>query len=140
MSWYDENTKTEMRGLVALLALAPPETETHSVQYLCFYFVISEAQVLKVGGCIRLNRWELVLKHVNDFRQFWISPSKLPSLGEHIQGKKFVVNVCVFTKWNYQSIISVLQFVFVLEYWGQEEKQVYWNSYVRSTFNLLIGK
>lgn len=70
----------------------------HSAQYLRFYFVISEAQVLKVGSCIRLNRRELVLKHVNDFRQFWISPSKLPSLDEHIQEKALVINVCLFTK------------------------------------------
>lgn len=93
-----QERKTKTRAPVALLVLTSPESEILSLQYLCFHFVVSEAQMLKVGGCIRLDRWELVLEHVNDFRQFWISPSKLPSLDEHIEGKALVTKVHLFTK------------------------------------------
>ena len=93
-----QERKTKTSAPVALLVYSLPRIRNASLQYLCFHFVVSEAQMLQVGGCVRLDRWELVLQHVNDFRQFWISPSKLPSLDEHMEGKALVTNVCLFTK------------------------------------------
>lgn len=75
--------------------MASPGRATRA-QYLRFHFVIPEAEVLKVGSRVRLHRRELVLQHVNDFRQFWVSPSELPSLHEHIQEKALVINVRLF--------------------------------------------
>lgn len=88
-TWYAREHKTvtnsvswwqkweEARGLVFLVAL--PWKSSGSSTYLCFHFVIPEAEVLQIGSCVGLHRRELVLQHVNDLGQLRISPRKLPS-------------------------------------------------------------
>lgn len=46
--------------------------------YLRFDLVVSEAEVLEVGGRIGLHRWELMLQHLDHLWQLWVPPAELP--------------------------------------------------------------
>lgn len=55
---------------------SPPTGRTF--QYLSFDLVVSEAQVLEVGGRIGLDRRELMLQHLDHLWQLWVPPAELP--------------------------------------------------------------
>ena len=62
---------------------APPGACQALGAYLHFHFVVAKAQVLQVGGRVRLHGRELVLQHVNDFGQLGVTPGKLPVRERH---------------------------------------------------------
>lgn len=46
--------------------------------HLHFDLVVSVAQVLQVGGGVRLHRREVMLQHVDHLRKFGVAPRKFP--------------------------------------------------------------
>lgn len=53
--WCDKKGKQRPELQLLFEFIAPPRSEKHALQYLCFHFVISEAQMLKVGSRVRLD-------------------------------------------------------------------------------------
>lgn len=47
--------------------------------HLRFDLVVSKAEVLEVGSGVGLDRWELMLQHLDHLRQLWIPPAELPT-------------------------------------------------------------
>lgn len=58
--------------------------DSFSDQYLRLDLVVSKAEVLQIGSGVGLDRWKLVLQHLDHLWQLWIPPAKLPA-EEHRQ-------------------------------------------------------
>ena len=75
------DTETEMNIWINLLfeVFCGDIGSEYRVWYLRFDLVVTEAQVLQIGRSVGLHGRELVLQHLDNFRQLWVSPAKLPA-------------------------------------------------------------